>query len=322
MAKRRARGRAEGSFLEHLLTRLNNVEMLLMDLHWNTVGQQRFYYPVSEDAQAGLQPTGPVVSLAELLGHAEGDAEESKTSGEPISRRNVRGVKQKQEEQEKEQHIGRDKKKQNEKMQEQEKQQTMHEEKKQQKRQEQRNEEQLVRTDIEKQQNMRQPDETPEVNNPIAPGSIVRIKGLRKRSDLNGKQAKVLTFDAGSGRFECQLVSETSATRTIGCKLENLTLLSQNDEGLSETSEHFAGNARNVVVCSTEALSADDVQYYFESCFGDVQDVKPNPDGSDDWIVTFADSDVAASALHITTHQILREFDDKLVAAVCHSVAA
>ena len=60
----------------------------------------------------------------------------------------------------------------------------------------------------------------------ILPGTAVRFTGLQRRSDLNGKEAKVVAFDAPSGRYKCLLLSGASSSETIGCKLENLDLRS------------------------------------------------------------------------------------------------
>ena len=51
------------------------------------------------------------------------------------------------------------------------------------------------------------------------PGEHVRIMGLQKRSDLNGKEARVV-----SCRYECELFSDDCAGTTFGCRLENLEL--------------------------------------------------------------------------------------------------
>ena len=62
----------------------------------------------------------------------------------------------------------------------------------------------------------------------ILPGTAVRFTGLQRRSDLNGKEAKVVAFDAPSGRYKCLLLSSISSPETIGCKLENVDLRSGN----------------------------------------------------------------------------------------------
>ena len=59
----------------------------------------------------------------------------------------------------------------------------------------------------------------------ILPGTRVRIRGLNRRSVLNGEGAKVLTFDDASGRYKCELLGNTSTENIIGCKVENLEIL-------------------------------------------------------------------------------------------------
>ena len=75
--------------------------------------------------------------------------------------------------------------------------------------------------------------ERPMTREKIQPGMCVRIKGLKKRCELNGGIAKIVSFDAGSGRYKCQLIGEASGDSTVGCKLENLDIQQSDAEELA-----------------------------------------------------------------------------------------
>ena len=58
----------------------------------------------------------------------------------------------------------------------------------------------------------------------IRPGTYVLLKGVQKRSDLNGHEAKVLIFDTASVWCECDFLDGASVRSTVGCKLQNLEI--------------------------------------------------------------------------------------------------
>lgn len=61
---------------------------------------------------------------------------------------------------------------------------------------------------------------------PIATGALVRIGGLQSRPDLNGRMAKVLSFDRTAGRWECELLGAGAKHGFLRCKPENLHVMS------------------------------------------------------------------------------------------------
>ena len=72
------------------------------------------------------------------------------------------------------------------------------------------------------------PVKLPRGEGALLPGMHVRIQGLQKRSDLNSKAAKVMHFDAASGRYKCELVGNTASGATIGCLLQSLVVQESN----------------------------------------------------------------------------------------------
>jgi len=166
------------------------------------------------------------------------------------------------------------------------------------------------------------PSQNSQVIGPITPGRRVRIEGLQKRSDLNGQEAKIVMFDSVSSRYKCELISKPYTGTIVRCKVENLTFVSEN----RAANDSNVTDVCSIVVSSKDELSADDVQDYFESWFGPVLDVRPcnlsSCDVLEPWIVKFETSDAAISALQHTDHRICREYDQQLVAVVCHSSAS